>query len=300
VDSENRDWPNHLSVVTWALNTTPSRATGYSPFEMLFGEPATTPFTVVANSKLPAPKTADEYVKRLHDRLALIKQQADKIQRAMAAKNKEAYDQKHEDISFDIGEYVLVHDVVIKRTGGSRKLNPSFTKPAKIIAKVTPLVYVVQLSDKRRRNKGILKCHVQRLLKFTRRDEDTFTASKSKSKPTSNKPEPATDSEEEETADAVQLEEPKPAAPVQEMVDDRIGDESKTEELKKEYVVLRTGHGQRYLVHLTTADVLVWMNHDEVPDPAVELYRSRARDRTWRCEAAKLEDQLQIVSTDPN
>ena len=275
VDAEHRDWPSHIGVVTWALNTTPSRATGYSPFEMLFGMPASTPFSMVAASRLPAPKTVDEYVKRLHDRLYLIHTEANKQQQKLADANKRQYDRDRVEVSFSIGDYVLVHDTVLKGAGGSRKLNPSFTKPAKVVAKISKLVYVVQLSDRRRRNKGLVKCHISRLLKFEPRHEPLVKEVRRRATAAAERG----DTQQEPSVST-------PSSPHGKL------------EAASDMEVLRIGHGHQHLVHLIKAGVLTWLPEEDVPREALDVFRKRIRDRDWRSKAKEMERQLVTVTVD--
>ena len=43
-------WPEELQKAIWALRTSPTRATGFSPFKLLFGDEAMTPAELAARS----------------------------------------------------------------------------------------------------------------------------------------------------------------------------------------------------------------------------------------------------------
>lgn len=320
-DVEHDQWPDHLGLVMFALNTTPSTTTGYSPFELWFGYPAVTTFSMVATSALPPAESHHEYLERFQQRLTTIHDAADEAQRRQANNNKLRYDADHVAVHFNPGDRVLVRDFRANAT----KLDLKFSKPATIVKRLSPLLYEVVFDPRdRRRRQQVKRIHVQRILLFKRhhdRDDDNdIVAPEPMQVPGDVKKE-----EELEVDDAVAgtvNEDAKQEEPVLADAEDVMNEDVKDEASVKRDVeeVEKQGHGDttlqpvilrssllrasglKYLVLLPGAKVLMWLDEEQVPISAVKLFKTKAktRDRAWRAEARRLEQQYPVLDCDPD
>ena len=288
VDSEHRDWSDHVPMVAWARNTTPSRATGLSPFELLFGVPATTSFSVVAHRALPKSRTLEEYVKRMHDRWRGLYQAADEAQRRLGAANQKAYDEAHRTVEFAVGDWVLVHDLALGRGHGSPKFRPKFSKPAQIVAKVTPLLYDVRYQD--RRSRRVVRIHVQRLQLYrphpaVRAGRGAVAVGGSDAGAIAARSESSA-SEDGEDSDG-NAEEEDSEVPGR--------DEEAKVDLKAYQVLKSDGH-DNVLVFNEPGGFALWLHESGVPNAALTRYRSHARDRQWRKRVQKRLKHLNVLN----
>ena len=157
IAEDQRDWDEWVAYV---YNVTTHRATGYSPFELLFGHRARIPSVLRAQ---PTPRyNYDDYVSELKGRL----QSAHAIARENLLQSKERskvdYGKKTVYIAPHVGDKVLLFDESVRR-GRSRKLSVQWVGP-----------YVVLAADgvnaTIKRGRSTIKVHVNRLRPFFRTD----------------------------------------------------------------------------------------------------------------------------------
>ena len=65
VIGRNNDWDLWLNYFAFAFNTTVNCATGYTPYELLFGRLARKPTNILSDPRVPPPKSYSEYVRKL-------------------------------------------------------------------------------------------------------------------------------------------------------------------------------------------------------------------------------------------
>ena len=70
-NKHRKNWPDHLSSITHAYNSTRSQITGYSPYFLMMGRRPRLPVDLLfpTSQQLPKTKGVHEYVKALHRRL---------------------------------------------------------------------------------------------------------------------------------------------------------------------------------------------------------------------------------------
>lgn len=133
--SDPTSWDNKLEEAAFAINTSYSASSCFSPFELLYGYVP----------KLPYQRHRPATARTLQDRLLTLSQN-----RAIAAgnteeaqeKRKEAYDQSHRDHSFHVGQFVWVRRQE-PVTDGTGKLAPKFKGVYQITDQKTPVTFVV-------------------------------------------------------------------------------------------------------------------------------------------------------------
>jgi hypothetical protein len=132
-------WPDLLPEVVWALNTTECRATGFTPFRLLYGSEAMTPQEI----KHGSPRTAasavpdvDEPTSKdlIDDDRVFALQALDKYQ----AQTKAWRDQAVIPREFSEGDLVLVRTA---RTESRGKLEPRWEGPFIVKTKASPSAY---------------------------------------------------------------------------------------------------------------------------------------------------------------
>ena len=70
-NKRRKNWPDHLSSITHAYNSTRSQITGYSPYFLMMGRRPRLPVDLLfpTSRQLPKTKGVHEYVKALHGHL---------------------------------------------------------------------------------------------------------------------------------------------------------------------------------------------------------------------------------------
>ena len=124
INFQQNDWDEHLAAAELATNNAVQASTGFSPFYLNFGREAKLPFDHALAELLPSnnPEAADR-IKRL---------QAD-LQRAraniLAAQQRQARyrDPCRRDITFSVGDKVLLSTEHLKMTGVAGTRSPKFT-----------------------------------------------------------------------------------------------------------------------------------------------------------------------------
>jgi hypothetical protein len=142
-DAHNR-WDEHIPLLMLAYRAQSSRTTGFSPYKLLLGREPRLPVETdleVPTNKARASSTA-EYFDRLRNSLRIFHSAALRRSDARHSANKRAYDQKLNELSFSVGEHVLLHRAVVPRGQYYKFLRPY--KRAVIVEQLSPLNYRVR------------------------------------------------------------------------------------------------------------------------------------------------------------
>ena len=126
IAEDQRNWDEWVAYATYVYNVTTHMATGYWPFELLFGHRARIPFALQVQ---PIPRyNYDGYVSELRGRL----QSAHAITRESLlhskARSKLDFDKRAVPIARQVGDKVLLFDESV-RGGRSRKLSAQWVGP---------------------------------------------------------------------------------------------------------------------------------------------------------------------------
>ena len=121
-NKQRKNWPEHLSSITHAYNSTRLQVTGYSPYFLMMGRRPCLPVDLLfpTNRQLPKTKGVHEYVKALHGHLRSAFQAARFSSSREAARHKRLYDHKAGVVELRPGDKVLVRLDSYK--GANRKL----------------------------------------------------------------------------------------------------------------------------------------------------------------------------------
>ena len=90
VKEDQTNWDQWVAFATYVYNTTEHAATGFTPFELLFGHSSALPSAI--KGPLKPQYNYDDYVSELRSRLQMVHQQAHKNLITSKGKSKERYD----------------------------------------------------------------------------------------------------------------------------------------------------------------------------------------------------------------
>ncbi|KAM0724355.1 Retrovirus-related Pol polyprotein from transposon 17.6 [Formica fusca] len=157
INEDQTDWDEWIPFAMFTYNTTPHTATGYTPFELVYGHQADLPTSL---TRPPKPTyNYDDYAQELKERLRATNQLAKEHIKEEKFKAKKQYDKSTKEIKFKVGDKVLVHDETLRR-GRSKKLESLWTGPYVIIEKNSDVNYTIKKGRK------ALRMHTNKLKQF--------------------------------------------------------------------------------------------------------------------------------------
>ena len=129
VNEDQTNWDEWDPFATYMYNTTAHSATGFTPFDLLFGRPSVLPSAL---KKPPEPQyNYDDYVSKLRSRLRTVHHHPYKNLIASKSQSKEHYDKTSGELKLQIGDKVLFFDETVCQ-GRSRKLSAQWIGPYNI------------------------------------------------------------------------------------------------------------------------------------------------------------------------
>ena len=156
VKEDQTDWDEWIPFATFAYNTSEHSATGYTPFELVFGHPSSLPSALKTD---PSPQyNYDNYVVELKGRLQTAHRVAKDNLISSKHRSKDYYDKGTDSPNIAVGDKVLLHDETVRR-GRSKKLSSQWIGPYEVvnINKVNAII---------KRGRNLIKVHVNRLKPF--------------------------------------------------------------------------------------------------------------------------------------
>src|SRR3954471_6910156 len=140
------DWDLHLAAAEFAYNNTPNASTGMSPFRVNYGRDPGHPYLTV--TKVP------DHVPAVHEFLEGIayssKVARDSLVQAKANQEKNA-NKSRRDVQFKVNDHVLLSSTHINLASQakrpSKKLQHRFIGPYRIIQKISPVAYKLELPN---------------------------------------------------------------------------------------------------------------------------------------------------------
>lgn len=152
------DWDTWINYATFVYNTTPSVATKYTPFEMLYGRRVNLP-GLLQKKPEQVLYNPDDYVRELKLRLQASAQIAKGNLIHAKETSKEYYDKTQNVVKFQVKDKVMLYDESIRK-GRSRKLRGVYVGPYEVI-KVEGSNVIIKI----KKNK-VQKVHANRLKLF--------------------------------------------------------------------------------------------------------------------------------------
>ena len=142
------DWDQHLSMLEFAYNNAHHESINTSPFQMYSGIAPLTPNSTVVERTYKVP-AAHEFQAAMRQALDTAKQCLQKAR----ARIKHYADLKRRDAEFAVGDQVLLNTQHLRLKGMHvRKLTPRFVGPFKVIERLGPVAYRLDLP-------ACMKCH---------------------------------------------------------------------------------------------------------------------------------------------
>lgn len=156
IKDDQRNWDEWVHFAVYTYNTTEHSATGYSPFELLFGHPSILPSALKED---PSPQyTYDDYACELRGRLQTAHRLAKDSLMASKGRSKDHYDKNAEEKDFTVGDKVLLFDETVRR-GRSKKLSAQWIGPYEIVG-------MDRVNATIKKGRRLIKVHVNRLKPF--------------------------------------------------------------------------------------------------------------------------------------
>lgn len=164
VDGSPSDWDTNLTQLEFAYNSSKSTSTGFSPFELLYGDQPRTVLNTALNQTVPNTDTAQEFIENHQSKIQMAHDALLDAKERMRTQ----YNRHHQHTSFEVGDLVYVDSENLQAPG---KLKPKYLGPYKILAKPGPLNYTLDLPPGSRVHNTF---HVSKLRKHISRDDTEF------------------------------------------------------------------------------------------------------------------------------
>lgn len=162
---EPTDWDRHIPYVLFAYREAPHESTGYSPFELLYGRRVRGPLQLMKESweedKTLEADSVVSYIIKTRDRLEKLNKIASDAERDAKRKQKKYFDQTSKVRQLEVGQKVLV-----LLPTSHNKLLAEWKGPYKVIERVSPVDYKIQLNRKTEK-----VFHINMLKLFFERDK---------------------------------------------------------------------------------------------------------------------------------
>lgn len=174
---EKNQWDLYLPYACFAFRDTTHSATGYTPFQLLFGRDVRGPLSLLYE-QLTKPSMGTQpvvdYVDSLKTRLRDAWRLAAERDRVAKAEGKIKFDKNAKSRSFEVGDQVLVMSL-------TNKLDNQWMSPYTIAEKMNEVTYKVHMPDRRKKSRlfhvnGIKPWHAEPMpimsLRFCEEDRD--------------------------------------------------------------------------------------------------------------------------------
>lgn len=143
VGADQRDWADHLDAAEFALNNARHDSTEATPFMLNYGQHPNTPLKLLVDDA----KGRSKDTMRAKEFVEHIKAQLDRAKECLkrAQDRQSEYANVHrKDVSFQVGDHVMLHTKNLTLTG-VRKLLPRWLGPFKVVKRVNPVAYRLEL-----------------------------------------------------------------------------------------------------------------------------------------------------------
>ena len=167
VKDDDKEWDKILPYVLFAYREVPEASTGFSPFELLYGRKVRGPLDVLREDMIGSNETSEnlvEYVQQVRSRLKDMSELAHSNISDAQNEQKRYYDLHSRDRTFEIGSRCLV-----LLPSESSKLMAEWKGPYKVIEKISPVDYKINMHDKRKKH---VVFHVNMLRPYHERDDN--------------------------------------------------------------------------------------------------------------------------------
>ena len=143
------EWDIMLPYICFAYCEVPHAATGFSPFELLFGRNVRGPLSMIKDQwtgKVKTPQSVVSFVLQLQEQLAKTAALARDAESQAKSRSKSWYDQKARQRQFEKGDQVLA-----LLPDDSTNLSPQWHGPYAIMEQISPVTYKVYVPERRKK-----------------------------------------------------------------------------------------------------------------------------------------------------
>ena len=162
VSEHQKDWDHFIPYALFAYRTSVQASTKETPFYLMYGRDPRLPIDASLLEAQETYQDTNDYRSVLADRFLEARKLAhDNIELAQQ-RQKEYYDQKARDVSYNVGERVWLY-TPNKKKGLSSKLTHNWHGPFRILSKTSPVNYLLDANDERSVTQIV---HVNRLKPF--------------------------------------------------------------------------------------------------------------------------------------
>ena len=175
--ADHTSWEEHLKVAEFAYNNSVHTSTGYSPFFLNFGQHPNVPSQRFRSLVHASSTSADEFAADID----LVLKHAKSCLNEAQLRQKKFADRKRTDLSFDVGQRVLLNSKNYNLKGaGKGKFLAKFTGPYTVVAKVNAVAYKLDVPSNIHN-----VVHVSQLKPYFANNEQAFPM-----RPTTSEPPP--------------------------------------------------------------------------------------------------------------
>jgi hypothetical protein len=138
VSRTQSDWDEWLDTAEFAINNSKHASTGTTPFKLNFGRSPGLPLHTKPDGKVPA---AADFVKHMQHKVL----EARTCNRLAQQRQARYYNQHHQLVEHDVGDWVLLNSKDLHFKCGTPKLLPRWVGPFEIVKRVGKLAYELKL-----------------------------------------------------------------------------------------------------------------------------------------------------------
>ena len=140
---EPRNWKNLLPTIELAINSSPNRSTGYTPFFLNYGFQPTVPAELLGGNEIVKQESVGQFV----DRLIKVWEVARRRLKQAVEQQAKWYNRRHRPVSYRVGQWVLLSTTNLHLKGTPSKLQRKFVGPFKITERIGTQSYRLELPE---------------------------------------------------------------------------------------------------------------------------------------------------------
>ena len=162
-------WADHLSLVEFAYNNSYQASIGMAPYEALYGRPCRTPlcWTQVGERSI----YGADFVQETSEKIRVLK-----LNMREAQDRQKCYaDKRRKELEFEVGDMVYLKMAMLRgpnRSLTETKLSPRFMGPFRIVERVGPVAYRLELPEVMQAFHKVF--HVSMLKKCLHKDDEVL------------------------------------------------------------------------------------------------------------------------------
>ena len=132
-----------MPTIELAINSSPNRSTGYTPFFLNYGFQPTVPTELLGGNEIVKQESVGQFV----DRLRKVWEVARRRLKQAVEQQAKWYNQRHRPVSYRVGQWVLLSTTNLHLKGTPSKLQRKFVGPFKIIERIGTQSYRLELPE---------------------------------------------------------------------------------------------------------------------------------------------------------